>query len=66
MIILSASNVSLSYGTDVILENVSLGVNEGDKIGVVGVNGAGKSMFLRILTGNVAQTSGRIFVHIAM
>ena len=62
MIILSASDVSLSFGTDVILENISLGVNDGDKIGVVGVNGAGKSMFLKILTGRIQQTSGDVFV----
>ena len=62
MIILSASNINLAFGTDVILENVSLGVQEGDKIGVVGVNGAGKSMFLRTLTGKTARTSGEVFL----
>ncbi len=62
MIILSASDICLSYGTDVILENISLGVNEGDKIGVVGVNGAGKSMFLKTITGKILKTSGDVFV----
>ncbi len=62
MIILSASDVSLSFGTDVILEKISLGVNEGDKIGIVGVNGAGKSMFLKILTGKIDKTSGDVFL----
>ena len=51
MIILSASGVSLSFGTDVILSDMNLGVNEGDKIGIVGVNGAGKSLFMKMLCG---------------
>lgn len=62
MIILSASDVSVVFGTDVILEKISLGVNEGDKIGIVGVNGAGKSMFLKAITGNVVRTTGDVFV----
>ena len=62
MIIFSASGVCLSFGTDVILDNISLGVNEGDKIGVVGVNGAGKSMFLKLLTGKTERTSGEVYL----
>ena len=62
MIIISAHDLCLSYGTDVILENISFGINEGDKVGVVGVNGAGKSMLLKMLNGIIQQTSGEIFV----
>lgn len=61
MIILSASDISLSFGTDIILDKVSLGVDENDKIGVVGVNGAGKSMFLKILVGKISATTGKVF-----
>ncbi len=62
MIILSASAVSLSFGADVILDRVSLGVNEGDKIGIVGVNGAGKSLFMKILAGQITPTEGDVFL----
>ena len=62
MIILSASAVSLSFGTDVILDRVSLGVNEGDKIGIVGVNGAGKSLFMKILASEISPTEGEVFL----
>ena len=62
MIILSASDVSLSFGTDVILDRISLGVNEGDKIGIVGVNGAGKSLFMKILASVISPTDGEVFV----
>ncbi len=61
MIILSASDVSLSFGTDVILTNMNLGVNEGDKIGIVGVNGAGKSLFMKILCGVCEPSKGQVF-----
>ena len=62
MIILSASDVSLSFGTDVILDRISLGVNEGDKIGIVGVNGAGKSLFMKILASVISPTDGEVFL----
>jgi len=61
LIILSASNVSLSFGTDVILTNMNLGVNEGDKIGIVGVNGAGKSLFMKILCKVQEPSEGQVF-----
>lgn len=61
MIILSASDLCLSFGTDIILDRISLGVGENDKIGIVGVNGAGKSMFLKMLAGRISPTSGEVF-----
>ena len=62
MIILSASDLCLSFGTDIILDRISLGVGENDKIGIVGVNGAGKSMFLKMLAGRISPTSGEVFL----
>lgn len=62
MIILSASDVTLSFGTDVILDRVSLGIQENDKIGIVGVNGAGKSLFMKILAGRQEQSEGNVFL----
>ena len=62
MIILSASDVTLSFGTDVVLDRVSLGIQGNDKIGIVGVNGAGKSLFMKILAGKVEQTEGNVFL----
>ena len=40
MIALSTQDVSLAYGTDVILKDISFAVNDGDRVGVIGVNGA--------------------------
>lgn len=61
MIILSASDICLSFGTDVVLEKLNIGIDETDKIGVVGVNGAGKSLFMKILCGKIEASSGNVF-----
>jgi len=52
--------VTKAYGTTVLLDAVSLGVGEGDRVGVVGRNGGGKSTLLGILTRSVAPDSGRV------
>ena len=62
MIILSCNNISFSYGTDIILNNVSLRLQQGEKAGLVGVNGAGKSTLFKIITGQLKQDSGEIFI----
>ena len=47
--LLKAQSVSKAFGPVKVLEDVSLQINKGDRIGIVGVNGAGKSTFLKIL-----------------
>ena len=65
MILLSAQNISKTYMERKVLDNVSFFLNEGDKVGIIGINGTGKSTLLRILagaeesdSGNVIRTSG--------
>lgn len=60
MNILNIENVTKVYGDKVLLDKVSLGINEGDKIGVIGVNGSGKSTFLKIIAGIVETDEGEI------
>ncbi len=60
MNILSAENLNKSYGEKTILENVSFGIDEGDRIGLIGVNGEGKSTFLKMLVGKEWPDSGTI------
>ncbi len=62
MIILSANNITKAYGTDVVLENISFHINEGDRVGLIGDNGAGKTTLLKILAGEVNATSGDFFI----
>ncbi|MEA5082613.1 MAG: ABC-F family ATP-binding cassette domain-containing protein [Lachnospiraceae bacterium] len=49
--LLSAENISKNYGIKQLLKGVSIYLNEGDKIGIIGINGTGKSTLLRILAG---------------
>jgi len=62
MIILSANNITKTYGVEPILTNASFHINKGDRIGIVGVNGAGKTTLLNILSGRLACDSGDFFV----
>ena len=61
MIALSLSDVTVAFGTDVILDRVSFSINEGTRLGVVGVNGAGKSLLLKTIFGINKAESGEIF-----
>jgi len=58
--LLGGEALHLEYPTKVVFDSVSLGVNEGDRIGIVGRNGDGKSTLLRILAGTLEPTSGRV------
>ena len=51
MNLITLENINKSYSEKTLLKNVSLGINEGDKIGLIGINGAGKSTFLKIVAG---------------
>ncbi len=60
MNILNIENVTKVYGDKVLFDKVSLGINEGDKIGVIGVNGSGKSTFLKMIAGLEETDAGQI------
>ncbi|WP_313094477.1 ABC-F family ATP-binding cassette domain-containing protein [Corynebacterium variabile] len=58
--LINLENVDKSYGLKTLLDGVSIGVNSGDRIGVVGLNGGGKSTLIRILAGLDTVDSGRV------
>ncbi len=60
MNLLTAENICKNYSEKILLENICLGINEGDKIGIIGVNGTGKSTLLKILSGFEIPDRGRI------
>ena len=62
MNILNVENVSKSYMSKPVLEGVSVGVNDTDKIGIVGTNGTGKSTLLSIVAGVVEPDSGKVVI----
>jgi macrolide transport system ATP-binding/permease protein len=62
MMLLSARGVCKSYGAVTVLDDVSLVLNAGERIGIVGANGAGKTTLLRLLVGREAPDAGAIAV----
>lgn len=60
MILLSANNISKTYMERKVLDDVSFFLNEGDKVGIVGINGTGKSTLLKILAGAEYPDSGEV------
>ena len=60
MNLLNIENISKSYNENQLLNNISLGINEGDKIGLIGINGTGKTTLLKIIAGIEETDVGRI------
>ncbi len=59
-VILTASELEVHFGEQIILNKASLSIHEGDRIGLVGRNGAGKSTFLKIISGILDPDAGNI------
>ena len=59
---ITASNISLSYGTQVLFKEVNLKFTPGNCYGIIGANGAGKSTFLKILSGDIEPDTGEIVI----
>ena len=60
MNLITLENITKSYSEKILVNNISLGINEGEKIGLIGVNGTGKSTFLKIIAGIEECDSGSI------
>ena len=59
--LISANGLALAYGAAPLLEEVTLSVAPGEKVGLVGRNGCGKTSLLKILTGESAPDAGEVF-----
>ena len=62
MIALSTDNVSLSFGAEEILRGVSFSASEGDRIGIIGTNGAGKTSLFKVITGEYTPDVGGVYI----
>ena len=62
MSILTCDRVSLIYGTEYILKDVSFAVNAGARLGIIGVNGAGKSTLASVIAGKIEPSSGSVYI----
>ena len=62
MIALSVSDLGLSFGNEDILKRISFSVNDGDRVGIIGTNGAGKTSLFRIISGKLESSTGDVFI----
>ncbi len=62
MILINASDLKKEYGTRVLFDKASFSIDEKDKIGFVGVNGAGKSTIFKIITGEIKSDGGELYI----
>ena len=60
MNILNIEHVSKIYGDKTIFDDISFGIQQGDKIGIIGINGTGKTTFLKILAGIEEPDEGQV------
>ena len=58
--LLSAEHISINFGSRQLLDDVNFYLNEGDKTGIIGINGTGKSTFLKVLSGLVEPDEGKV------
>ena len=58
--LLQAEQLSINFGSRQLLENVNFYLNENDKVGIIGINGTGKSTFLKVLAGFLEPDGGKI------
>tara|TARA_B110000503_G_scaffold142793_1_gene240957 strand:- start:6081 stop:7697 length:1617 start_codon:yes stop_codon:yes gene_type:complete len=59
---IAANNVSLQYGKRVLFDEVNIKFTDGNCYGIIGANGAGKSTFLKILSGDITPNSGKVVI----
>ncbi len=62
MVVLSASGITLSYGAKEVLREVNFSLSEGDRLGIIGVNGAGKTSLFRVLLSQLSPDAGQVYL----
>ena len=57
---ISTDNISKQFGSDFLFENINITFNPGERYGLIGANGSGKSTFMKILSGELESSSGKV------
>ena len=60
---LVAANITMQFGAKPLFDNVSVKFGDGNRYGLIGANGAGKSTFMKILCGALEPTAGNVVLH---
>jgi len=60
--LISTANITMQFGAKPLFENISVKFNDGNRYGLIGANGCGKSTFMRILEGSLNPTSGNVLI----
>src|SRR4030067_167634 len=61
-ILISTANITMQFGAKPLFENISVKFGNGNRYGLIGANGCGKSTFMKILGGDLAQTAGTVSI----
>ena len=59
---ISTANITMQFGSKPLFENISVKFGDGNRYGLIGANGCGKSTFMKILDGTLTQTSGTVSI----
>ena len=60
--LISVNNATFSYGDNLIFENVDFAINEGERVGLIGANGEGKTTLIKLISGELFADSGDIII----
>ncbi|MBQ3483137.1 MAG: ABC-F family ATP-binding cassette domain-containing protein [Clostridia bacterium] len=61
MTVISVADITVSFGTHTVLDRVSFALSESDRMGIIGVNGCGKSTLFKVITGELEPDAGKVF-----
>ena len=59
---ITSANITMQFGSKPLFENISVKFSDGNRYGLIGANGCGKSTFMKILHGSLAPTSGNVSI----
>ena len=59
---ISTTNISMQFGSEPLFENITISFSQGNRYGLIGANGSGKSTFMKILTNEIEASSGTVII----